>query len=183
MSLTVRTVDAPPERVFAVLADGWTYSDWVVGTSHIRDVDEGWPAVGTQLHHKAGPWPLSLRDSSTVTGVSPDRRLTLHAGLWPLGRATVDLILQPVDGDRTRVVMREQFAEGPLTWLRNGLHNVVLHRRNVEALSRLADLVEHGRTEAGQVLPDRGQPVRDRDRAGTDQVGTDRAGTDRAGTD
>src|SRR5690606_23262165 len=47
-------VPAPPERVEAVLADGWTYSDWVVGTAHIRDVDSDWPAPGSRIHHKAG---------------------------------------------------------------------------------------------------------------------------------
>src|SRR5207248_1475605 len=41
-----QVVNATPDRVFEVLADGWTYSDWVVGTAHIRDVDPDWPAPG-----------------------------------------------------------------------------------------------------------------------------------------
>jgi len=143
VSITVRTVDAPPEQVFAVLADGWSYSDWVVGTSHIRDVDKNWPEVGSKLHHKAGPWPFSLHDSSTVTEMTRDRHLNLQAGLWPLGEANVDLLLEPAGPGRTRVIMREDFEGGPLRGLRNGLHNVVLHRRNIEALRRLADLAEH----------------------------------------
>jgi uncharacterized protein YndB with AHSA1/START domain len=143
MSTTTRIVDAPPEQVFAVLADGWTYSDWVVGTSHIRDVDADWPAVGARLHHKAGPWPLSLHDSSTVTAMTKDQHLTLRAGLWPLGEAVVDLELQPLGPDRTRVIMREQFEAGPARALRNAVHDHLLHRRNVEALRRLADLSEH----------------------------------------
>jgi uncharacterized protein YndB with AHSA1/START domain len=142
VSITVRTVDAPPEQVFAVLSDGWTYSDWVVGTSHIRDVDDNWPQVGSKLHHKAGPWPLSLHDSSTVTEMTRDRHLNLQAGLWPLGEANVDLQLEPAGPGRTRVIMREEFASGPLRGLKNGLHNIVLHRRNIEALRRLADLAE-----------------------------------------
>jgi hypothetical protein len=142
VSITVRTVDAPPEQVFAVLADGWTYSDWVVGTSHIRDVDENWPEVGSKLHHKAGPWPLSLHDSSTVTEMTRDRHLNLQAGLWPLGQADVDLLLEPAGPGRTRVIMREDFESGPLKGLRTGLHNLLLHRRNIEALRRLADLAE-----------------------------------------
>jgi uncharacterized protein YndB with AHSA1/START domain len=140
VSITVRIVDAPPEQVFAVLADGWTYSDWVVGTAHIRDVDANWPEVGSQLHHKAGPWPLSLQDSSTVTEMTRDRHLNLQAGLWPFGEANIDLTLEPAGPGRTRVVMREDFEQGPLVGLRNGLHNVVLHRRNIEALRRLADI-------------------------------------------
>jgi uncharacterized protein YndB with AHSA1/START domain len=142
VSITTRTINVSPEKVFAVLADGWTYSDWVVGTTHIRDVDATWPQLGSQLHHKAGPWPLSLHDSTTVTAVVPDQGLTLRAGLWPLGEAEVRLTLEPAGPGRTRVVMREQFESGPLVGLRNKLNDLVLHRRNVEALRRLADLAE-----------------------------------------
>ena len=81
--------------MFAVLADGWTYSDWVVGTVHIRDVDEAWPAPGSKLHHKAGPWPMSLHDSSTVVSMVPNRELGLKAGLWPLGQACITFRLEP----------------------------------------------------------------------------------------
>ncbi|MEU4236131.1 SRPBCC family protein [Actinoplanes sp. NPDC026619] len=137
-----RTIQASAEQVFAVLADGWAYSDWVVGTAHIRDVDSGWPAVGARLHHKAGPWPLSLQDSSTVLAMTPDRRLKLKAGLWPLGEATVDIVLEPAGPDATRVTMHEEFDKGFLIWMRNKVNDVLLHGRNTEALSRLADLAE-----------------------------------------
>lgn len=53
-------VSAKPGQVFAVLADGWLYPLWVVGASHMRQVDEGWPAVGTRIHHSVSPWPLPL---------------------------------------------------------------------------------------------------------------------------
>ncbi len=142
MATVSRTVAAPPDRVFAVLADGWTYSDWVVGTVHIRDVDTSWPQPGSKLHHKAGPWPLSLHDSSTVIACAPGRRLRLEAGLWPLGAAVVDIALEPVGEHSTRVVIREEFEEGPLSWVQNKLNDLVLHRRNVESLSRLADIAE-----------------------------------------
>ena len=142
MAIVQRTVHAPPERVFAVLADGWSYSDWVVGTVHIRDVDDHWPAPGAQLHHKAGPWPLSLHDSSTVQIVEHDRRLRLTAGLWPLGQAVVDIRLEPVGDGSTRVVMLEEFDEGPLRWVQNKVNDLLLHRRNIESLRRLADIAE-----------------------------------------
>lgn len=133
--------------MFAVLADGWTYSDWVVGTTHIRDVDPSWPEVGAELHHKAGPWPFSLHDSSTVLLVEPGRRLRLRAGLWPLGEAVVDIKLELLAGSATRVTLHEQFERGPLLAARNKINDLVLHRRNVEALSRLADLAERSRTK------------------------------------
>jgi uncharacterized protein YndB with AHSA1/START domain len=141
-----RTVQAPPDRVFAVLADGWTYSDWVVGTAHIRDVDPNWPSPGTQLHHKAGPWPLSLKDSSTVVACDPDRSMTMKVGLWPLGEGVVKLELEPVGTTATRVTMHEQFTAGPLLWARNKINDLLLHGRNVEALRRLADIAEREKT-------------------------------------
>ncbi|MEU4622288.1 SRPBCC family protein [Actinoplanes sp. NPDC023801] len=140
-----RTVNAPPGQVFAVLADGWSYSDWVVGTVHIRDVEPEWPAPGSKLHHKAGPWPLSLHDSSTVLACTPERELKLNAGLWPMGAARVNIRLTPVEGDATRVEIEEEFIAGPLRWVQNKLNDLLLHRRNVESLRRLADIAERQR--------------------------------------
>lgn len=140
MAIVQRVVQAPPDQVFAVLADGWTYSDWVVGTVHIRDVDPNWPAVGAELHHKAGAWPLSLKDKSTVLSVVPNRELVLRAGLWPLGEALVKMVLEPVGDGATRITMHEDFNAGPLRGLRTKVNDLVLHRRNVESLRRLADV-------------------------------------------
>jgi hypothetical protein len=148
MATVRRTVQATPGRVFAVLADGWTYSDWVVGTAHIRDVDAAWPAPGAKLHHKAGPWPLSLQDSSTVVACEPGRSLTLKAGLWPLGQACVRIDLEPVGTAATRVTLAEDFEAGPLLFVRNKINDLVLHRRNIESLRRLADIAERAKTRA-----------------------------------
>lgn len=69
-----RVVKAPIDAVWAVLADGWSYPVWVVGASRVRDVDAGWPAVGTRIHHAFGPWPWSCR--TTPVWMMPSRRLT-----------------------------------------------------------------------------------------------------------
>ncbi|HET6534402.1 MAG TPA: SRPBCC family protein [Actinoplanes sp.] len=146
MAIVQRTVPAPAERVFAVLADGWTYSDWVVGTVHIRDVDDSWPQPGSRLHHKAGPWPFSLQDSSTVVSMVPNRELTLQAGLWPLGQACVRITLEPVSASATTVRIEEDFEAGPLLALRNKINDLVLHRRNIESLRRLSDIATREKT-------------------------------------
>lgn len=135
-----KVIDAPPEQIFKVLADGWTYSDWVVGTVHIRAVDEDWPEVGSSLHHRSGPWPFSLSDSSTVLASEPPHKLVLNAGLWPLGAAIVAFRLNPAGNGTTRVTIAEQFAAGPLRWARNKLNDLVLYQRNKETLNRLADI-------------------------------------------
>jgi hypothetical protein len=38
-----RDIAATRQRVWDVLANGWTYSGWVVGNSRIRAVDPAWP--------------------------------------------------------------------------------------------------------------------------------------------
>ncbi|RQX19235.1 polyketide cyclase [Micromonospora ureilytica] len=140
MAIVEKVIDAPPQQVFDVLADGWTYSDWVVGTAHMRDVDDAWPRVGSQLHHSAGPWPLSLQDASTVLVCEPPHRLVLKAGLWPAGEAIVAFTLEPVGTGGTRVRLGEDFAAGPLRWVHNKVNDLVLHRRNRETLARLSDI-------------------------------------------
>jgi uncharacterized protein YndB with AHSA1/START domain len=150
VSRTEYVINTTPGRVFAILADGWTYSDWVVGTAHIRDVDRDYPAPGTAVHHKAGPWPVSLRDSSVVLDCEPDRMLLLRVGIWPLGEAKVRLTLTPVGGAATRVTMDEEFAEGPLHWIRTKVDDLVLHWRNRESLRRLGDLAVRRDRRSGQ---------------------------------
>ena len=136
-------MNTTPERVFAVLADGWTYSDWVVGTAHIRDVDPDWPAPGTAIHHKAGPWPFSLRDTTVALDCEPPRMLLMAPRLWPLGAARVRLVLTPVGPATTRVQLTENVTAGPLRWLRTKVNDLALHWRNRESLRRLGDLAVH----------------------------------------
>jgi hypothetical protein len=152
MAQIERVLQAQAADVFAVLADGWTYSDWVVGTAHIRDVDATWPAVGAQLHHKVGPWPLSLKDTSVVLECDPGRMLLTKVRIWPLGEGHVRLTIVPLDNGTSRVTMWEDFTGGPLRWLRNKLQDAVLHLRNGEALRRLEDLARNrvAATDSGQ---------------------------------
>ena len=144
MSTTTRTVSATPEQVWEVLADGWLYPLFVVGASRMRDVDESWPAVGARLHHSVGTWPLLIDDTTEVLEVEEGRRLLLKARGWPAGEAHVDISLRP-DGDATLVTMEEDATAGPGVLVPKPLRDAQLHWRNVEALRRLAFVVE-GRT-------------------------------------
>ncbi|WP_091560861.1 SRPBCC family protein [Micromonospora pattaloongensis] len=144
MAVVEEVMPVPPARVFAVLKDGWTYGDWVVGTAHIRDVDADWPRPGSSLHHKAGPWPFSLKDKSTVVSCDEPHQLTICAGVWPTGEATVEFRLAPTDGGGTRVTLAEDFSAGPLGAIWNRANDLVLYHRNRETLRRLADLATHG---------------------------------------
>jgi hypothetical protein len=141
MATVERFMAASARQVFAVLADGWTYSNWVVGTSHMRAVDDSWPAVGSKLHHASGLWPLALQDETVVDHVETDRRLELTVRGRPLGEAKVVMILD-AEGNGTKVSMDEKPVRGLARWLHNPASEALLARRNVEALSRLSALAE-----------------------------------------
>ncbi len=141
MSSVSRPIKAEPAAVFAVLSDGWLYSNWVTGSSHVRAVADEWPAAGSKLHHASGIWPLVTRDETQVEQVEPDRLLVLTARGRPFGEARVRIELTP-NRAGTVVTMHESPVAGPGKWLHNPLTEALLTRRNVESLARLAAVVE-----------------------------------------
>jgi hypothetical protein len=140
---TCRTINTTPERIFAVLADGWSYASWVVGAAHIRDVDAGWPAVGTRIHHRVGPWPLQLDDQTMVRSLKPGKALELDAQMWPLGAAVIRLWLEPVSATSTRIHMDETLTSGIGRLLPKVVQAPLLRSRNAEALRRIDDIAVH----------------------------------------
>ena len=142
MAKVTKVVDASPARVFAVLADGWTYSNWVVGTSHMRAVSSDWPAVGARVYHASGVWPAVTRDETVVEEVETDSRLVLTAKGGALGQARVVIELQPVSSGATTVTLTETPTAGPGKWIHNPINEAILARRNSETLARLAALAE-----------------------------------------
>ena len=141
MSTTSRPISATPEQVWSVLSDGWLYALWVVGAARMRDVDEDWPAVGSRLHHSVGSWPLLIDDTTEVLEVEEDRRILLLARGWPAGQAHVHITLEP-RGTDTLVTIVEQATSGPGALIPKVIQDPQLHVRNIEALRRLAFVVE-----------------------------------------
>jgi hypothetical protein len=139
VEVTMR-VPTSPEQVFSVLADGWSYVGWVVGASHIREVDAGWPGEGTRIHHSVGPWPLLMHDMTAVVAVDPPRMLELDARLWPFGAARIRLELTETEPGVTEVRMLEQAVRGPIRLLPEAVQALALVPRNRESLRRLAHL-------------------------------------------
>ncbi len=138
MSTVSRTSDVSPEQVWSVLADGWHYGSWVVGAARIRDVDEGWPAVGTRIHHSVGTWPLLLDDHTEVLECDPLRRLVLKARAWPAGEAKVSLTLTPsTPSGGVDVEMWEDATSGPGALVPRPVREPLISARNTEALRRL----------------------------------------------
>jgi uncharacterized protein YndB with AHSA1/START domain len=136
-----RRVNCSPEQVFAVLNDGWTYPLWVVGASRMRDVDEGWPATGTKLHHSFGVWPLLIDDSTEVLEMEPGKRLVLEARGWPIGKAKVEITVA-ADGDGTLVSIAEDATGGPAQLVPEPIRHSTIDFRNRETLRRLGYIAE-----------------------------------------
>jgi hypothetical protein len=141
MAEVSRVMSAGPDRVFEVLADGWQYGGWVVGSARVRAVEREWPAVGSRIHHAVGAWPLTLNDETQVEVCEPGSRLVLTARGRPFGEARVDIRLEDRPAG-TLVTIVERPISGPGRWLDNPLLDAFLHARNVEAMDRLASLVE-----------------------------------------
>jgi hypothetical protein len=102
------TIDAPPEKIWAVLTDAPAYPQWDSGVQKV----EGTIAPGEKIKvvSEANPgraFPVK------VTGFEQPRSMTWSGGM-PLGlfKGVRTFTLTP-DGDSTRFTMREEYT-GPL---------------------------------------------------------------------
>lgn len=132
---------ASPQAVLDVLRDGWLFAVWVVGASHVRDVDAHWPQPGSRIHHAVGAWPLLIKDYTESVEFRPDAGvLTLRARAWPFGEAEVGLRVESAQGG-SRLVLTEQVRRGPGMLMRP-VSGLLFPPRNRESLARLAAIAE-----------------------------------------
>lgn len=142
-SLTVkRDTTASREKVWATIADGWTYSQWVVGNSRMRAVDPNWPQVGSTIRHSVGVWPLLLDDVTVVEDCQPLHRLVLLAKGRPFGKARITLRLSDIDGGGCRIEMVEVPVGAPMGWVPRRVALAAAFPRNRECTWRLATIAE-----------------------------------------
>jgi uncharacterized protein YndB with AHSA1/START domain len=112
-----RDIAATRQRVWDVLANGWTYSGWVVGNSRIRAVDSNWPAPGTRILHSIGTWPAVIDDETVVESSVSGEELVLLAKVRPAAKARITLQLTDLPGGGCRVAMSEVAVSRPLRWV------------------------------------------------------------------
>jgi polyketide cyclase/dehydrase/lipid transport protein len=139
--IATREISAPRERVWDVIADGWTYTQWVVGNSRTRAVDPNWPEPGASIKHSVGVWPLVINDATVVESCDAPRQLVLRAHLGRLGAARITMRLHETP-QGCRVEMIEVPVEGPAGVIPDRLALAAVYPRNRECLLRLAALAE-----------------------------------------
>jgi uncharacterized protein YndB with AHSA1/START domain len=150
-----RMFNCTPQAVFDILTDGWTYATWVVGAARIRSVDEGFPAVGSKIHHSVGAWPFLINDETEIEECEPPRLLQLRVAAWPAGAGRVRIVCDE-EGDQTRVTMFEESISGPAKLIPPPVEALSLRLRNEETLKRLGYLAESGaRSKKGPREPSR----------------------------
>jgi hypothetical protein len=136
-----RDSTASREQLWNVIADGWTYSQWVVGNTRMRAVAANWPAPGSTIHHTLGVWPLTINDQTVVESCIPGRELVLHAKARPFGGARIVLRLFDTPTG-SRIEMLEEPIGGLFKVMPRQVSLALVYPRNRECTERLVALAE-----------------------------------------
>jgi uncharacterized protein YndB with AHSA1/START domain len=137
-------IDAPPERVWAILEPVERHVDWMHDAVAIRFTGEQTSGVGTEFLCDTKVGPIKLVDRMEITEWAPQQAMGVrHTGLVTgSGRFT----LTPIDlGRRTRFVWQEQLTFP--WWLGGRLGALIggklvlasIWRRNLRNLKRLVE--------------------------------------------
>ncbi|MBJ7340368.1 SRPBCC family protein [Mycolicibacterium sp.] len=136
-----RETTASRQRVWDVLADGWTYSGWVVGNSRIRAVSPHWPAPGSRILHSIGTWPVVIDDETVVESCVVGAELVLLAKVRPAAKARITMRLRDIPGG-CLIDMTEVAVSIPLRWIPDVVQLAGVAPRNRECTWRLAMIAE-----------------------------------------
>lgn len=151
MAVRHRLIQASPQAVWDVLADGDQYARWVVGTSDVTPKSGRWPQVGATVAYEVRLGALRLDNESVVRRCVEGSELELEAKAGKLGTARIAIELRPW-GEQCLVVVDEHPLRGPGGLLHNVGVEALIQVRHRAMLARLARLCE---SEAGdQCRPD-----------------------------
>ncbi|WP_030022950.1 SRPBCC family protein [Streptomyces monomycini] len=144
MAVRHQLIKSPPAAVWAVLADGARYQEWVVGPYRSEPAEGDWPELGSSIAYsvRVGPWSLSGR--TIVRRVEPPRELELEIESGALGSARIAAEIRPW-GEHSLIIMDEHPLRGPGGLLHNAVLDALLQIRHRSMLGRLAKVVEGGR--------------------------------------
>jgi uncharacterized protein YndB with AHSA1/START domain len=140
-----RLIQASPQDVWAVLADGERYAEWVVGTSEATPDRGNWPELGSTIRYEVNLGPVTLTNETVVRRCEKGSALELEAKAGKLGTARIAIELRPWGSD-TLVIVDEHPLRGPGGMVHNTGLELLIHLRHRAMLARLAKLCE---SEAG----------------------------------
>ncbi|MEU0956510.1 SRPBCC family protein [Streptomyces niveus] len=142
MAVRHRLIERPVTDVWAVLADGARYGDWVVGTSGSRPQEGAWPEVGSSITYmiRLGHW--SATGSTVVRRCEEPGVLELEADSGRLGTARIAVEIRPW-GENALVIIDEHPLRGPGGLLHNTAVDALIQLRHRSMLARLAEVVEN----------------------------------------
>lgn len=126
-SSSSRVLDAPVARVWAVLAD---VARWPTWWPHMGITQLDRVAVDATFRWRAGGTPIRSR----FAVVEPERELT-WTGRVLLFTAVDRHVLEPVDGDRTRVTVEESLQGPLLPWAYPAAKLRATHEEWLDALA------------------------------------------------
>ncbi|MEV1066870.1 SRPBCC family protein [Streptomyces sp. NPDC050263] len=141
MAVRHRLVKATPRTVWAVLADGDRYTEWVVGASASRETRGRWPEVGAALSYEVRLGPARLTNETVVRRCEEPTALELEAKAGALGTARIAFELRSW-GDQCLVIVDEHPLGGVGGLLHNAAAEVVIQLRHRAVLARLARICE-----------------------------------------
>lgn len=136
-----RLIKAGPEEVWAVLADGGRYAEWVVGTASSEPVRGRWPAVGAAIGYEVRLGPLRLANETVVRRLVAGSVLELEAHAGALGTARIALEVHPW-GEYALVTVDEHPLRGTAGALHNAGAEMLIQLRHRTMLARLARICE-----------------------------------------
>ncbi|MFJ9011701.1 SRPBCC family protein [Streptomyces canus] len=142
MAVRHRLIKVSPSAVWAVLADGHRYAEWVVGTSRSEPVRGQWPHEDAAIRFQVPLGPLRLVNETVVRRCEEGVDLELEAHAGPLGTARIAIELRPW-GEHCLVIVDEHPLQGAGGRLHNVGFEALIQIRHRTMLARLARLCEN----------------------------------------
>lgn len=142
MARNRRLILSPPSEIWALLADGHRYGEWVTGTQQVLAADPHWPDVGARLQVRVGLGFLAFDDTCVVRICEPQRRLELEAKADPFGAARIAMNLIPW-GEHTLFVLDWHPLLGPGVRMHGLPVDYLVRVRNGMMLTKLARIAVH----------------------------------------
>ncbi|CAM5436082.1 MULTISPECIES: SRPBCC family protein [Streptomyces] len=151
MAVRHQLIKRHPDTVWAVLADGGRYQDWVVGPYRSQPCEGVWPELGSTISYSVhlGPWSLSGR--TVVRRCEPPKELELEVDSGALGTARIAVEIRPW-GEHALVIMDEHPLQGPGGLLHNTVLDALFQLRHRSMLKRLARVVESRPRQPGEAV-------------------------------